>query len=151
MDRPTAAKQLTFSFGVNHETERLDVVIGGTNDAEAKGSLTVDQIDDLMASLSQFQYALFLSKASGEQLTSTFYPQHPFKARGGYILAKRDAISGHKVGVDDTEGSVGLLVLGLSGRLTGYRMSREKARQLARDLLTAADQIRAQPKRSFDA
>jgi hypothetical protein len=151
MERLTPRKPLSFSFGVNHETKALDVIVWGTNDAEAKGTLKIDEIDQLMANLSFCQYALVISKAGGEQLMPPFDYTRPFEAQGGYILAKRDAISRHAVGVDDTEGTVALLVLGSTGRLTGYRMSPERARQLAHDLLTAAAQTPTQPKQSFDA
>jgi hypothetical protein len=143
-------KQLRFKFGVNHDTKKLEVVVQGDSDAEARGTLNVDDINRLMASLSQMQHALVISEAGGEQLMPPFDPAKPFEGQGGYTLAKRSAIQRHNVGVDDTAGTVGMLVLDSSGRLTGYRMSPERARQMASDLLKAAGETPTQPKR-FDA
>jgi hypothetical protein len=151
MERVTPGKPLSLKLGVNHETKALDVVVTGNDGTEAKGALSIDDIDRLMAHLSQCQHALVLSKAGGEQLTSPFDPEKPLEAQEGHILANHDAISRHEVGVDDTEGTVNLLVLGSSGRLSGHRMSPERARQLADQLLRAAGQITVRPTRSFDA
>jgi hypothetical protein len=151
MERLTPGKPLRFRLRVNHESKALEIVVTGKDDAEAKGSLSIDDINRLMANLSQCQHALVISQAGGEQLTPPFDPAQPFEGQGGYSLAKLDAIARYKTAVDDTEGTVGLLVLGSTGRLTGYRISPEKARQLAHALLTAADQTPTQPKRSFDA
>jgi hypothetical protein len=151
MERLTPSKPLTFKFGIDHETKSLHVIAEGPDGAGADGTLTIDDLDRLMANLSQCQHALVISAAGGEQLMPPFNPTQMFEGRGGYVLAKRDAISRHTVGVDDTEGTVALLVLGSSGRLSGYRMSPERARQIANHLLTAADQTPNRPTQSFDA
>jgi hypothetical protein len=149
MERPTPAKGPTFRFAVDHQNKVLDFVVIGKDGAKAEGALDVDRVDQLMATLSQCQHALVLSKAGGEQLAPPFDPARSFEEHGGHILARRDAISRHAVGVD-TEGTVNLLLLGSTGRLSGYRMSPERARQIAHELVTAAAQTPIQPK-SYDA
>ena len=99
MDRLTPRKPLTFKFGVNHETKLLELTIHGTNDSEAKGTLNIEEIDRLIASLSQCQHALVVSKAGGEELMPPFDETQPFQAHGGYILAQQDSVARYKVGV----------------------------------------------------
>jgi hypothetical protein len=147
MERLTQRKPLTFRLGVNHSTKRLEVVVFGDSKSEAKGTLTIDEINDLMARLSQLQYALVLSEA-GQEVSLSSDANIAFQEATKYALLKLDAIARYKAGVEEPEGNVALMILGSSGRLTGYRTSPEKARTMAREILNAADQTPASPSRS---
>jgi len=151
MEELTQRKSLAFGFRLNHETKTLEIIVTGENDAEAEGSLNVDDIHSLMAKLSLLQYALVLSEAGGEQLTPPFNPMRAFEEQRGYTHAKFDTISRSAIGVDHTAVNVSLLVLGGSGRLSGYQMSAETARQVAVALARAAHQTSTRSSRRFDA
>jgi hypothetical protein len=150
MERLTPGKELGFRFGLNHRIKVIEVVVSGANGLDASGTLNADQIDHLIAELSQLQNALVLSEA-GQETFPPFNPLRAFEGRGEYSIARLDAISQFQVGTLDREAKVGLLVLGSSARLSGYQTSPEMARQLAHALSNAADQTPTQPKRSFDA
>jgi hypothetical protein len=147
MEALTQRKPLTFKLGVNHTTKRLDVIVFGERDSETKGTLTVDEINDLMARLSQLQYALVLSEA-GREVSLSQDANIAFPEATKYALVKLDTLARYKAGVEEPEGNVALMILGSSGRLTGYRMSPEKACTMARDILNAAGQTPTSPSRS---
>jgi hypothetical protein len=146
----TRRKPQTIKLGVNHKTKRLDVVVVGEGGGEAKGSLSIDEIDTLMARLSQRQYALVLSE-HGTELSLSEDATISFREAAKIAWAKLDAVADYQTGVEDLQSAVVLLISGSTGRLTGYRMSPEKARTLALALQNAADQIPARPNRRFDA
>jgi hypothetical protein len=140
-----------FRFGVNHQERVLQLIMRGANDDRAECSLTAEEIDRLMAELSQCQHALAQSEFGRGELTPPYNPHRPFEEPSGYSFVRQERLARYKVGVDDVEETVGLVALGNSGRLTGYRMSPAKARTLAGALVEAADQIEVQSKRPFDA
>ena len=143
-------KPLKFRLGVNHQTKRLDVSIFGEDDLEARGTITIDEIDALMARLSQLQYALVLSQ-HGIELSLSEDATIAFREAAKTAWAKLDAVADFQTGVEELQSAVVLLMSGSTGRLTGYRMSPERARTLALALQNAADQIPAPPTRRFDA
>jgi hypothetical protein len=145
--RPTQRKPLTFKLGVNHATKNLDVAIFGDGDSEARGTLSIEEIDTLMARLSQLQYALVLS-GHGQEVSLSEDANIAFREASRYAWAKLDAIADYQTGVEDLQSAVVLTILGSTGRLTGYRMSPEKARQMAAALAGTADQTPASPSRS---
>ena len=141
---------LKFRLGVNHQTKRLDVSIFGEDNSEARGTITIDEIDALMARLSQLQYALVLSE-QGTELSFSEDATIAFQETAKLTWAKLDAVADFRTGVEDLQSKVTLLISGSTGRLTGYRMSPETARTLALALQKTADQIPAPPNRRFDA
>jgi hypothetical protein len=142
----TRRTPLTFRLGANHTTKRLDVVVFGDGDGEAKGTLTIDEINDLMARLSQFQYVLVLSE-HGQEVSLSEDANIAFREASKYAWAKLDLIVDYQTGIEDLQSAVALTIAGSTGRLSGFRMSPDKARTMARDLLKAADQTPTSPTR----
>jgi hypothetical protein len=110
------------------------------------GSLDLQDVSKLMSFLSHCQHALVLSSA-GQRLELPFDPNVAFTlSPGGYSLGSNDTIVRCAVGIDEAVGMVGMTVLGASGRLSGYRIKRDTARNLANSLLKAADETPPPPK-----
>lgn len=144
MENPTRAKECHFRFAIDYLAKKLRFAVAGDDGAIANGAINSDQISRLAAHLSQMQYALDLSEITGEEHSPPFDPLRPFQ--GGQLFGKFFNVSQSRIGVDDMQGKVAALLLDSSGRLTGYRMSPEKAREVGRALLVAADQIQGASK-----
>jgi hypothetical protein len=103
--------------------------------------MTVDDIAELMATLSQCQHALVLSHAGMEVLlpvdpTIAFEP-----VAGGYALGVFEAHWQHALGIDTELGAVELQLLSRKGRLTNIALTPDAARRLGAQLLQLADRV----------
>jgi len=125
------AEKRSFKLGIDYEKNRLLV--------DLAGSLDFRDVSKLMAFLSHCQHVLVLSSA-GQRLDLPIDPNVAFSlSPGDYSLGSNDTIVRYAVGIDEAVGMVGVTVLGASGRLSGYRIERDMARNLANSLLKAAD------------
>jgi hypothetical protein len=92
--------------------------------------MTVDDIAELMATLSQCQHALVLSHA-GMEVSLPVDPTIAFEpVAGGYALGVFEAHWQHALGSDTELGAVELQLLSRKGRLTNIALPPDAARHL---------------------
>jgi hypothetical protein len=136
---PRVTYEPPFKLDIDHKEKLLGITITGTNGNEVTATFDLHDLIQIMANLSHCQHVLALAEA-GHQLTFPFDPATVFdQSRPGYTFGSTDTIAQVLTSIDDTRGAVVMTVLGGSNRLSGYRMSPDKARKLGDMLLTAAD------------
>jgi hypothetical protein len=137
--RRTPSRNLDFRFEIDHARKKIAVRATGPEGKPATGELDLGAIRQLMAILSHCEHALVLLGA-GEKPKLPSDPDQIFESSTGeFKLGAYDEVRRFEAGIDDTMGMVGLTIWGKSARLSGFRLSPDNARSMARDLQAAAD------------
>jgi hypothetical protein len=133
----------TVKVGIDQERHTLTVQASDNAGMQVTVNLTIEEVSGFIAILSQCQYALALAHA-GLRTKLPIDPNAAFERRADdgpcEPLARCAVESG-------ASGDVAVLMMSAPQRLTHLRLSPERARQLACDLVIAAEE--AAPSRSI--
>jgi hypothetical protein len=131
-------------FRINPIDHTLRLTLTGDDGREADSVLTLDDITRMMAVLSQSQYIIGLQRAGHKVDPTKFDPNSAFDSvSSGFAFGRFDEIRRLSVGIDPTLGEVIFSFLGVSGILTGCRMSPDTAKTVAEALQGRADDIQS--------
>jgi len=134
-------------LAIDHGRKVLRMRVQNAAGKHVQANMDLDQIAEFITILSHCQHALVLSQA-GHIVDLPLDPQIAFKPQAGtMLLGAYEGAAKMTVGVDDLLGAVSLLILSPSGRLSGFRIAPEMARDLGNGLVEAADKIVALTKK----
>jgi hypothetical protein len=128
----------TVKVGIDHERRTLTIQSSDNAGMLVTVDLSVDEVAGFIAILSQCQYALALSR-DGQRPKLPIDPNAAFERRAAD--GPCEALTRCAVETGGT-GEVAVLMLSAPQRLTHLRLSPQKARELACELMVAADRAR---------
>jgi hypothetical protein len=131
-----AKKGPTVKVGIDQERHTLTVQASDDAGLQVTVNLTIEEVAGFIAILSQCQYALALSHA-GLKPKLPIDPNTAFDRRADAGPCEPLTRCAVESGV---AGDVAVLMLSAPQRLTHLRLSPERARQLACDLVVAAEE-----------
>jgi hypothetical protein len=140
-----AKTTLPFRLGIDHDKKELRVNVVGKDGKTVSATMTLQEIAQFIAILSQCQHALVRTLA-GVKTDLPIDPAIAFEP-----VAGRERISAYEgirrlaVGVDRAQGLVSMTLLSASDRISEYRMSSDSAQRLGQGLLDAADDTPSAP------
>jgi hypothetical protein len=140
------AKTLPFRLGIDHDRKMLRMRVQNSAGKYVQANIDAEQLAEFMTILSHCQHALVLSKA-GHVVNLPIDPRMAFEPEvGPFLLGAYEGVQKLSAGIDEQTGTVGLLILSPSGRLSGFRIIPETARALGEGLVDAAEKMPGPPK-----